>query len=57
MEDFYQVDREKTEQQGIGLGLPLARRIIEAHHGNLLISSIPHQGTNVSISLPLAAAI
>lgn len=51
---FYQVSHEKQEQQGIGLGLPLSRRIIEAHGGTLTLNSVVGKGTQVTISLPLA---
>lgn len=37
---------------GIGLGLPLAKRIIEAHQGQLELKSVPDNGTTVIITLP-----
>jgi two-component system cell cycle sensor histidine kinase PleC len=37
---------------GTGLGLPLARELIEAHGGHLQIFSQPGQGTRVAIHLP-----
>ncbi|MEO8613210.1 MAG: ATP-binding protein, partial [Chloroflexota bacterium] len=52
MREFEQIDREKWEQQGLGLGLPLANRIIEAHGGDLKLSSIVGKGTQVVIRLP-----
>lgn len=52
---FYQIDREIHEQQGVGLGLSLARRIIEAHSGTLLLNSMVNKGTQVTISLPLVS--
>ena len=53
MQDFQQIDRETQEQQGMGLGLPLARRIIEAHGGTLELDSIEGEGTQVIVNLPL----
>lgn len=53
LHEFSQIEREKREQQGIGLGLPLARRIIEIHGGTLKLSSVTDKGTQVTISLPL----
>ena len=50
---FRQVGREKTEQQGMGVGLPLARQIILAHSGTFKLRSEKGEGTQVLISLPL----
>jgi len=41
-----------TKASGTGLGLPLARRLVEAHQGTLELSSRPGQGTKVAIVLP-----
>jgi signal transduction histidine kinase len=53
LEEFQQIDRENREQQGIGMGLPLAKRIIEIHSGKLEIQSIVGKGTQVVIGLPI----
>ncbi|MFD0937858.1 ATP-binding protein, partial [Methylobacterium trifolii] len=37
---------------GRGLGLPLTRALVEANHGQLLISSRKDEGTLVEILLP-----
>ncbi len=42
-----------TKARGTGLGLPICRRIVEAHGGRLSIRSAPGQGTTVEIELPL----
>lgn len=54
MEDFTQIDRDIHEQQGIGIGLPLTRTIIEAHGGRLVMKSVKGKGTRVHIYLPYA---
>ncbi|MFN8375029.1 MAG: response regulator [Anaerolineae bacterium] len=50
---FQQVDRAAHEQQGMGLGLFVSRRIIEEHGGILNLSSVEGKGTQVNIGLPL----
>jgi len=52
-QEFEQIDRDTKEQQGLGLGLHVARRVIEAHHGKLDIVSRSGAGTQVTIELPL----
>jgi signal transduction histidine kinase len=42
-----------TKEQGTGLGLPIARRIIEKHGGDLQFESEPGQGALFRIVLPL----
>ena len=43
-----------TKPQGLGLGLPLAKRVVERHGGKLAIDSAPGRGTSVRIELPVA---
>ena len=49
MESFFTT---KPRGKGTGLGLPICRRIVEAHGGSLSIESEPGQGTTVRIVLP-----
>jgi signal transduction histidine kinase/FixJ family two-component response regulator len=42
-----------TKVTGTGLGLPICKKIIEAHNGILSIRSKPNKGTTVEIMLPL----
>jgi signal transduction histidine kinase len=42
----------KEGTQGLGLGLPICRKILERYAGQLLVESQPGQGTRVSIILP-----
>jgi two-component system sensor histidine kinase/response regulator len=50
---FMQFDRERHEQQGLGLGLMIAKRLLKIHDGKLEITSGLGQGTTLAITLPL----
>jgi signal transduction histidine kinase len=41
-----------TKAHGTGLGLPLARRLVEAHGGRLRLESTPGEGTRAEVILP-----
>ena len=50
---FGQVDSDLArEQEGAGLGLPLAKDLIEAHGGELIFESVLRKGTKVQIRIP-----
>ncbi|MEH7116307.1 HAMP domain-containing sensor histidine kinase [Neobacillus vireti] len=52
-ERFYRVDKARSrETGGSGLGLHIAKRIINLHKGNIKISSKEGLGTNVELFLP-----
>lgn len=53
MEPFSQAeDSYSRSQGGIGLGLPIARSLVEIHDGRLTVESISGEGTKVCILLP-----
>jgi two-component system sensor kinase FixL len=43
-----------TKSRGSGLGLPTAKRLIEAHHGHIAVDCPATGGTTVVVTLPLA---
>jgi len=45
-----------TKSQGLGLGLAMTKRVIEEHGGKIEFASVEGQGSEVTISLPLAPA-
>ncbi|NMF57765.1 hybrid sensor histidine kinase/response regulator [Pseudanabaena yagii] len=54
---FIQFERRYYEQQGIGLGLKIAKKIVEIYQGKFSISSSYGQGTTINIELPLTTSI
>lgn len=54
-EQFYQGDMSHTGD-GSGLGLPLAKRIVEIYNGSISVNSKVGEGTTFDIKLPLLKA-
>lgn len=51
---FYRVANGRSEAQTIGLGLPLVKKIIEAHGGDIWVQSQLGLGSTFTFSLPVA---
>lgn len=52
---FFRADTSRTGngKNGYGLGLALAKKIVEIHNGELTASSAPHHATTFTVLLPL----
>ncbi len=58
---FYRVDKSRARAasgaaSGAGIGLTIARRLTEAHGGNLTVESSPGRGSRFTVTLPSVQA-
>jgi len=54
-ERFFRADPARSRGvEGVGLGLSLAKWIVDRHHGRIEVHSQPGQGSTFTISLPIA---
>ena len=54
---FFRVDRARSrEMGGSGLGLSIAKWIVDVHHGKIDVASEPNEGSTFSVYLPLEPA-
>ena len=52
-ERFYRDPAHATEVEGVGLGLPLVKHIMDAHGGEVRVTSKPGKGSEFSLLFPL----
>lgn len=58
LQPFYQVRRsEESHNAGVGLGLPIAKKLVEMHGGRFEIESTPGCGTTVTAVFPVAESV
>lgn len=50
---FYRADSARTRPEESGLGLAIAKSIVEAHGGQISATSTPGMGTTIEIALPI----
>lgn len=51
-DSFYRGDRVRSKDGGAGLGLAIAKGIVEAHHGRIWVVTAPGEGARFSFGLP-----
>lgn len=57
-EDFYRVEDSRTKKiPGTGLGLTIAKKIVDSHFGRIEVESRVNEGSVFSVYLPLAKKI
>jgi signal transduction histidine kinase len=56
LERIYDLDFS-TKEGGSGIGLYVARALVELHGGEIRIESAAGRGTEVLVSLPLATSV
>ncbi len=50
---FYQADRSRTDKQHFGLGLSIAKELVQLHGGKIQVSDEPGGGACFSVSFPV----
>jgi len=56
-ERFYRADKSRSQTDGFGLGLSIAKNIIEQHGGTISVTSTVKKGTTFTVTLPLKGSV
>lgn len=51
---YYRAKDIRDQMDGVGLGLNIAKHIVEAHHGSIWVKSIPGKGSIFCFTVPIA---
>lgn len=51
---FYRADKSRSKTPGYGLGLSIAKQIVETHKGSIAVQSSTNRGTAFVVRLPIA---
>jgi len=49
---FYRADSSDSAVSGLGLGMSIARQIVETHGGRIWVNSVKEEGTSITFTLP-----
>jgi signal transduction histidine kinase len=52
-ERFYRGPKAEDHARGTGLGLPVAKAIVEAHDGTITLTGKPGEGATATVVLPV----
>ncbi|QQS38855.1 HAMP domain-containing histidine kinase [Candidatus Woesebacteria bacterium] len=53
---FYRAEKSRSETEGFGLGLAIAKSIVVNHRGTIKAESKPGKGTSICVELPLISS-
>lgn len=57
-DDFYQVEPSLTRRhEGMGLGLPIVKGMVDVHQGQIIVDSIEGRGSRFAITLPISQGL